>query len=66
MIRINLLKDAMERKNVTIDDLAKHLGICKQSLYYRFNGKVLFKINEVKSIKEYLELDSNMLSTIFF
>lgn len=66
MIRINLLKDAMDRKNTTIDDLAKKLGISKQSLYFRFNGKVLFKINEVKLIKDYLELDTNTFNLIFF
>ena len=66
MIRINLLKDAMDRKNITVDDLAQKLGISKQSLYFRFNGKVLFKINEVKLIKEYLELDSNTFNLIFF
>ena len=66
MIRINLLKDAMDRKNVTIDDLSNKLNISKQSLYFRFNGKVLFKINEVKLIKDYLDLDSNTFNTIFF
>lgn len=66
MIRINLLKDAMDRKNITIDDLANKLNISKQSLYFRFNGKVLFKINEVKLIKNYLDLDSNTFNSIFF
>ncbi len=66
MIRVNLLKDALDRKNITIDDLAKKLGISKQSLYFRFNGKVLFKINEVKLIKDYLELDINTFNLIFF
>lgn len=66
MIRINLLKDAMDRKNITINDLAEKLGISIQSLYYRFNGKVLFKINEVRLIKNYLELDNEMFNLIFF
>ena len=66
MIRINLLKDAMDRKNVTINDLSNKLNISKQSLYFRFNGKVLFKINEVKLIKDYLDLDSSTFNSIFF
>lgn len=66
MIRINLLKDSMDRKNITMDDLAKKLGISKQSLYYRLNGKVLFKINEVQVIKDYLELDFETFTSIFF
>ncbi len=65
MIRINLLKDAMDRKNVTMDDLANKLNIGKQSLYFRLNGKVLFKINEVKLIKDYLELDNETFILIF-
>lgn len=65
MIRINLLKDAMDRKNVTMDDLANKLNIGKQSLYFRLNGKVLFKINEVKLIKDYLELDDETFILIF-
>lgn len=66
MIRINLLKDAMDKKNITMDDLAKKLDIGKQSLYYRLNGKVLFKINEVRIVKEYLDLDNNTFNAIFF
>lgn len=65
MIRINLLKDAMDRKAITIDDLAQKLGISKQSLYFRLNGKVLFKINEVKLIKDYLDLDNTTFCQIF-
>ncbi len=65
MIRINLLKDAMDRKNVTMDDLANKLNIGKQSLYFRLNGKVLFKINEVRLIKDYLELDDETFILIF-
>lgn len=65
MIRINLLKDAMDRKNITMDDLANKLNIGKQSLYFRLNGKVLFKINEVKLIKDYLELDNETFILIF-
>lgn len=66
MIRINLLKDAMDRKNITMDDLSKKLNIGKQSLYFRLNGKVLFKINEVKLIKDYLDLDNETFYSIFF
>ena len=65
MIRINLLKDAMDRKNVTMDDLANKLNIGKQSLYFRLNGKVLFKINEIRLIKNYLELDDETFILIF-
>lgn len=66
MIRVNLLKDAMDSKGKTIDDLAKLLNISKQSLYFRLNEKVLFKINEVRMIKKYLELDSDTFNSIFF
>lgn len=65
MIRINLLKDAMEQKNVTMDDLAKELGVCKQSLYYRLKGKVEFKISEVDKIKHFLDLDIKTFADIF-
>jgi len=66
MIRVNLLKDAMDSKGKNIDDLAKLLNISKQSLYFRLNEKVLFKINEVRMIKKYLELDSDTFNSIFF
>ncbi len=65
MIRVNLLKDAMSQKNVTMDQLASVLEISKQSLYFRLSGKVLFKINEVKLIKKYLELDNETFNLIF-
>ena len=65
MIRVNLLKDALDKKNKTIDDLAKLLDISKQSLYFRLNEKVLFKINEVRLIKKELELDNDTFNSIF-
>lgn len=65
MIRVNLLKDALDKKNKTIDDLAKLLNISKQSLYFRLNEKVLFKINEVRLIKKELELDNDTFNSIF-
>ena len=66
MIRINLLKDSMQKKAITMDDLANKLQISKASLYYRFNGKVLFKINELQEIKDYLDLDFATFKEIFF
>ncbi len=65
MIRVNLLKDALDKKDKTIDDLAKLLNISKQSLYFRLNEKVLFKINEVRLIKKELELDNDTFNSIF-
>ena len=65
MIRVNLLKDALDKKNKTIDDLAKLLNISKQSLYFRLNEKVLFKINEVRLIKKELEWDNDTFNSIF-
>lgn len=66
MIRINLLKDSMQKKAITMDDLANKLQISKASLYYRLNGKVLFKINELQEIKDYLDLDFATFKEIFF
>ena len=65
MIRINLLKDAMDRKNVSMDDLANELKMCKQSLYYRLKGKIQFKITEMDKVKQYLELDIKTFADIF-
>ena len=65
-IRINLLKDALEKENKTLDDLAKHFNISKQSLYYRLNGRVLFKINELQDLKDFLNLDFDSFCKIFF
>lgn len=50
----NEIKIAMIKKEITIDQLAKLLGISKSSLYRKMHGKTAFKMPEAKRIVEIL------------
>ena len=66
MVRRRLLEDALETQNKGLIDLARELGISKSSLYQRLNGRVLFRIDELQKIKDYLNLDISKFRDIFF
>lgn len=59
------LKIEILKKNVTIVDLAKKMGLGAQSLSNKINGRTEFKLSELVSLSELLELDVHDLNDIF-
>lgn len=60
------LKALMVLNRDTTASLARYLGISRQTLSSRMNGKSSFKCEEIMRICEKYSLDSEDLVTIFF
>jgi len=65
-LKVYLLLDIMENKNVSRSDLAKKLGISYNSLVLRLKKRIPFKVPEVNIIKNYLDLTEEQILDIFF
>ena len=61
-----LLKKIIEDRGIKYQYLAKELGISRESLYNKVNGKTEFTAGEIRSIAKTLALDFLTIQTIFF
>lgn len=59
-----LLKAEMEKNNISQEKLALELGICRNQLNRKLNGKYTFSVEEAKKISEILHLENPL--DIFF
>lgn len=66
MVNINEFKAAMVRKGLTAGELAEMIGISRQSLSYRINNAIDFRISEVERISQILGLSLEEKNLIFF
>lgn len=66
MTNKNELKAALARKGMTATALAEMIGISRQSLSYRINNSVEFRISEVEKISQILGLSLEEKNLIFF
>ena len=66
MVNINEFKAAMVRKGLTAGELAELIGISRQSLSYRINNAIDFRISEVERISQILGLSLEEKNLIFF
>lgn len=65
MIQKNILKSKLSLRERTRRDLAKALGLSEVSTNKKVNGTIKFSLNEVKKIKEYLNLTNDEVVEIF-
>lgn len=65
MIQKNILKSKLTLRERTQRDLTKALGLSKVSTNKKVNGTIKFSLNEVKKIKEYLNLTNDEVVEIF-
>ena len=65
MIQKNILKSKLTLRERTQRDLAKALGLSEVSTNKKVNGTIKFSLNEVKKIKEYLNLTNDEVDEIF-
>lgn len=56
----------LERHGLSVAKLADMVGIGKKALYAKRSGKVNFKQNEIKKIREVLNLSDARTLEIFF
>lgn len=66
MTNTQLLRTLIKNKGVKIGYIAEKMGISRQSLYLKVNGKRAFNQYEIKSLCEVLDINSDDGKTIFF
>ena len=65
MIQKNILKSKMILQEKTQSEMAKVLGLSLISVSKKINGVIKFNLEEVKKIKEYLNLTDEEINQIF-
>ena len=65
MIQKNILKSKMILQEKTQSEMAKVLGLSLVSVSKKINGVIKFNLEEVKKIKEYLNLTDDEINQIF-
>ena len=65
MIQRNILKAKMLLEEKTQVEMAAFLGISLASVRKKVNGTIKFSLEEVKKIKEYLNLTDEEINQIF-
>lgn len=60
------LKVKLMRSNMSVEDLAQHMGINKVTLYRKIKGESQFDLNEIKEVAAILNLTQNEIFSIFF
>lgn len=66
MTNTALLQDAISKAGVTVTGLARELGITREGLYNKINGKTEFKASEVVAMARLLHLNQSEREQIFF
>lgn len=62
----NRIKKLMEKKNITLEQLANRMGIDKNELEKKLEGKEEFFIGEMAKIKIIFELELKEFDELFF
>lgn len=66
MLKKNLLKSKMVLHGRTQRDLAKYLGMSEVAVNKKFQGVLRFNVNDIRRLKEYLNLSNDEVVEIFF
>lgn len=65
-MNLDLLKNKIEQSNTSRNAIAEALGITRQGLYNKLDGKKEFKGSEIKIISSMLNLTPAERDAIFF
>lgn len=65
-MQTNLLKSKIYEKNLNVKKLSELMNMDRTKLSLRINGKIAFKLSELKKLKDILDLDWDSFETIFF
>lgn len=67
MVNIERLKNALQSRNITIDQASKAMGVNPATMYRRFNrGGGKFTVTEVERLAELLNMNAKDMQDIFF
>lgn len=65
-MNLYILLEIMDQQNITKTELSKTIGISPYTLRTRFKKETSFTIDEIKVIKEKLNLSNEEINNIFF
>ena len=65
-MNVGLLKTAIRRSGYSVRDLAAYMGMSESAFSSRINGKIDFRVGEVKELYYRLHLTQEQLFDIFF
>lgn len=66
MIETRILQSRMTLKGINTKDLADAQGWSMSTAYRKINGKVAWSVPELKTVREFLGLDDDLMNAIFF
>lgn len=65
-MQLNKLRAKIVEMNFNMNKLAEDTSMSKITLYRKLNGLQEFKISEIRTLKEILELSPDEINEIFF
>ena len=65
MVKIDLLKDKIEKSGMTMTAISSKAGMLRETLYNRLNGKGDFTASEITALTKTLHLTKNERDEIF-
>lgn len=65
-MKINILKSKLVAQGKTLKDLKSALKLSDYGLYKKIHGYNQFKLNELQTIKSFLNLNNDEINDIFF
>ena len=66
MVDLNLLKNTINDRGVTIVSIANKVGTTREGFYKKLSGETEFKASEIEKITEALRLSKKERDAIFF
>lgn len=66
MVRFDLLRGALAEKGIKQTDISERLGISRQAVSYKLNGKSALTVRDVSAICELLDATADDRNKIFF
>lgn len=65
-LKPELLRKAIDDSGITMTNMAKKIGISRESLYNKLEKKSEFSVSEINSIQQILHLTNSARDVIFF
>ncbi len=62
---INYLKYLIKDRGLNVEEVAKLLGMSKQCLYRKLNGKIEWYLKDIKNMRELLNMTDSDLKKVF-
>ena len=61
-----ILKDIIDDSGITMTAIAEKLGISRESLYHKVNGKTEFTASQIMAVQKILHLSNDARDAVFF